>query len=71
MVEPVVDIRNIYWRYPTIGEKDNIFKIENLNLKIYRNEFFGITGPTGSGKSTVCQIIAGLIPHQIKIQHET
>jgi energy-coupling factor transport system ATP-binding protein len=70
MAEPVIEIRNLYWKYPNMSEKSTLFKIENLNLKIFRNEFFGITGATGSGKSTICQIIAGLIPHQIKLPED-
>tara|TARA_B100000315_G_scaffold112693_1_gene103325 strand:+ start:20981 stop:21823 length:843 start_codon:yes stop_codon:yes gene_type:complete len=32
----------------------------NLNFDIYENEFLCITGPTGSGKSTILKMIAGL-----------
>ncbi len=71
MAELAIDIRNVNWKYPGIENRGNEFRIENLNLQIYRNEFFGITGPTGSGKSTLCQLIAGLIPHQIKIQQDS
>ena len=32
----------------------------NLNFNIYEHEFLCITGPTGSGKSTILKMIAGL-----------
>ncbi|PMP73929.1 MAG: hypothetical protein C0180_05475 [Aciduliprofundum sp.] len=70
MADTVIDIRDVFWQYPNVSERSGGFKIENLNLKIYRNEFFGITGATGSGKSTICQLIAGLIPHQIKVPQD-
>lgn len=68
MAEYAVDLRNVTWRYPSVSGFGEGFKMESINLQIMKNEFFGITGATGSGKSTICQIIAGLIPHQIKIQ---
>ncbi len=35
--------------------------LKNINLKIEEGEFLAITGHTGSGKSTLIQLIAGLI----------
>ena len=37
--------------------------IENVNLKVRRGEFIIIAGPSGGGKSTLCRILLGLIPH--------
>ena len=36
--------------------------LEGVNLSISRGEFVGIAGQTGSGKSTLVQLIAGLLP---------
>ena len=47
------DIRNL------TGNKITI--LENLNLKIYKNQILGIVGKSGCGKSTLLKIIAGLI----------
>lgn len=33
----------------------------NLNLEIFKNDFIGITGQTGSGKSTFLHIVSGLL----------
>ncbi|MEN9240057.1 MAG: ABC transporter ATP-binding protein [Thermostichales cyanobacterium SZTDM-1c_bins_54] len=35
--------------------------LDHLNLKIYRGESLAIVGPSGTGKSTVLRLIAGLI----------
>ena len=35
--------------------------LDKLNLDIKKNEFIAITGPTGSGKSTLIDLIIGLI----------
>lgn len=36
--------------------------LDNVDLTIYRGDALGIIGPSGTGKSTVLRIIAGLIP---------
>ncbi|MFQ6120948.1 MAG: ABC transporter ATP-binding protein, partial [Methanosarcinales archaeon] len=42
------------------------FKINNINLTIKKGEYFGILGPTGSGKTVLLNCIAGLNNKQIK-----
>lgn len=58
----IIEIKNLSYRYP------NSFKpvLENINLEISRGEFFLIAGRTGSGKSSLCKVIAGLIPNFYK-----
>lgn len=58
----IIEIKNLSYRYP------NSFKpvLENINLEISRGEFFLIAGRTGSGKSSLCKAIAGLIPNFYK-----
>lgn len=36
--------------------------LDNVDLTIYRGEAVGIIGPSGTGKSTILRIIAGLLP---------
>jgi ATP-binding cassette, subfamily B, bacterial PglK len=35
--------------------------LTNVNFKIFKNDFIAIIGETGSGKSTVCDLITGLV----------
>ncbi len=67
MADVVIELKNVNWKYPSFSGKESNFQMKNINLQIYKNEFFGITGSTGSGKSTLCQLISGIIPHQIKV----
>jgi len=62
-----VTIKNFYWRYPNFAGIVSDFALKNINLTIKENEFFGITGPSGAGKTTLCFSIVGLIPHQMQI----
>lgn len=50
-------LNNIYFQYDT----DLPFIINNLNLTIERGERIGLIGSTGSGKSTILDIIMGLL----------
>ncbi len=65
-----VQISNFSFRFPTITGIRKEYTLRNVNLKITRGEVFGITGGTGSGKSTLCYVIAGLIPQQVKIPED-
>lgn len=35
--------------------------LENINLNIYKNDFLGIIGPNGGGKTTLLKVLLGLI----------
>jgi ABC-type multidrug transport system fused ATPase/permease subunit len=50
-------LKNISFRYPS--KNDFVFK--NLNLSINKGEVIGIIGKSGEGKSTLINIISGLI----------
>lgn len=50
-----IEIKNLSFSY------DNDKFIDNLNLNIENGEMLGIMGNTGCGKSTLVQLIAGLI----------
>ncbi|MFX1356154.1 MAG: ABC transporter ATP-binding protein [Promethearchaeota archaeon] len=54
----VIEFKDFFWKYK--ASKDLV--LNSINLKINRNEFVGIMGPTGAGKSTLCSCINGLIP---------
>ena len=59
-----IELRNISYTYmkKTPFEKTALF---DINLTINEGEFIAIAGHTGSGKSTLIQIMAGLIKSEI------
>ncbi|MHA1442074.1 MAG: energy-coupling factor ABC transporter ATP-binding protein [Candidatus Heimdallarchaeota archaeon] len=58
----MIDINNIRFQYSS-AEKPIL---NDFSLQIVKGEFIGIIGPTGCGKSTICYLFNGLIPHLIK-----
>lgn len=52
-----ININNVSFKYP----KNNKLIFSNLNFKISKNSFIGISGESGVGKSTLIDIILGLI----------
>ena len=52
-----MSLRNISFCYP--GKDELILK--QINITISANSVVGIVGPTGSGKSTLINILLGLI----------
>ena len=55
MTEPLIELKGIS---KTFGS--NVI-LDNVDLKIYRGDALGIIGPSGTGKSTILRIIAGLL----------
>ncbi len=62
----IIEIINLRWKYPVITGHDK-YILNNINLKIKEGEFFGLTGTTGSGKTTLCYVLAGIIPYKINL----
>jgi phospholipid/cholesterol/gamma-HCH transport system ATP-binding protein len=54
MKEPLIELRGVSKRFG-----DNVI-LDGLDLTIYRGEALVIIGPSGTGKSTVLRVIAGL-----------
>jgi phospholipid/cholesterol/gamma-HCH transport system ATP-binding protein len=54
MKEPLIELRGVSKRFG-----DNVI-LDRLDLTIYRGEALVIIGPSGTGKSTVLRVIAGL-----------
>ena len=55
--EKSIELKNISFAYNSSKK----FILENINLKIIKNEKICISGKNGSGKSTLLNILAGLI----------
>src|SRR4030067_1215525 len=62
-----VEIQDLYWRYPAFVGSENPWALQGVSLQIKQGEFFGITGTSGAGKTTICKFILGLIPYAVKI----
>ncbi|WP_281951427.1 metal ABC transporter ATP-binding protein [Nitrosophilus kaiyonis] len=50
-----IEVKNLYFKY----YKDYV--LEDINLKIKKNEYIAIIGPNGGGKSTFLKLIVGLL----------
>ena len=54
-----IEFKNVSFKYP---KADN-FAIKDVSLSFERNKIIGITGKSGSGKSTFCDVLMGLLNH--------
>ena len=52
---PLINLKNVTVAY----DKEPI--LENINLEIFENDFIGVIGPNGGGKTTLLKAILGLI----------
>lgn len=57
----MIQIKDLTFTYPG-AEKTTL---SHVNLNIEKGEFVAIVGNNGCGKSTLCKILNGLIPHFI------
>ncbi len=56
-----IELKSISYRYPNSGE----LVLSSINLSIKRNTSVGFVGPTGAGKTTLVDLILGLLlPHE-------
>lgn len=56
----MLKINNLTKKYP-LHRKESFTAVDNVNFHIENGETLGLIGDSGSGKSTIAQIIAGLI----------
>ncbi|MDD3480551.1 MAG: ATP-binding cassette domain-containing protein, partial [Paludibacteraceae bacterium] len=52
----LVEIRNLF-----VGYENNPNVLKDINLTVYDDDFLGIIGPNGGGKTTLVKAILGLI----------
>ena len=57
--EQTIELKNINFSY-----EDDKLALKNINLMINKGEFVGIAGLSGAGKTTLADIIAGLLKPQ-------
>ena len=53
--DPIIELKGISKKF---GES---VILDNVDLKLYRGEALAIIGPSGTGKSTILRIMAGLL----------
>ena len=61
--EKIITIRNLSVRY------DTMVALEHVDLDIFDNDFIGIIGPNGGGKSTLVKAIMGVVPYSGEIDY--
>lgn len=55
----IITIKNLSYQYP-ISESD---ALKNVNVTIERGKLYALIGANGGGKTTLCNVIRGFIPH--------
>ena len=62
-MEPIVSLKNITVKY------DSTTALEGVSLDIYPNDFLGVIGPNGGGKTTLVKAIVGAVPYSGEIAY--
>jgi len=55
----IVSLKNVSYKYPLQKQ----YALENINLNLEEGKFYGLIGENSGGKTTLCNLIRGLIPH--------
>ena len=61
-----LNVRNLSFKYPT--NQHNVLK--ELNFSVKQGWLIGVTGPVGSGKSSLAAVLSGLYPYEGSITIE-
>lgn len=54
-----IELKNVSYKYPLSKN----YAIKDLSFSFEKGKFYGIIGQNGGGKTTLCNLIRGLIPH--------
>lgn len=57
-IEGNVEFKNVYYRYPDTEQ----YVVSGLNLSVKQGECIAVVGSSGSGKSTIMNMIIGFLP---------
>ena len=56
-----LEVKNLRKVYKGNDGNEPVVALEELDLQVKRGSFFGLLGPNGEGKSTLINILAGLV----------
>lgn len=62
----MIELNNVSYAYKVSDEDGNLVTrpaLKNVTLSVRKGEFVVLTGDSGCGKTTLCRLINGLIPH--------
>lgn len=59
-MEPIIKFENVFKTFPR-NDKKTTEALSDISFTVMEGECFGILGESGSGKSTIARILAGLI----------
>ena len=57
MKKPIIEFKNV----PKVFEDSNTKVLKDINFELEEGKFYTLLGASGSGKSTILNIIAGLL----------
>jgi energy-coupling factor transporter ATP-binding protein EcfA2 len=67
----MIRIENLHYRYPIfdpdstgVGGQEPPWVLRGIDLTVEQGEVLGVAGTTGSGKTTLCLALNGLVPQQ-------
>ena len=61
MANTIIEFQDVSYRYP----RTKRWVITHLNLSLKQGDFVAVMGENGAGKSTVCQMLNGIIPNSM------
>jgi len=65
-----IAVDGLWWRYPTFSEESSPWVLRGIDMEVKAGECFGITGPSGAGKTTLCRALLGAIPYSSRLTPE-
>jgi energy-coupling factor transport system ATP-binding protein len=54
-----IELKDVSYKYPYTKRK----ALKNISCRFEKGGFYGIIGQNGGGKTTLCNVVRGLIPH--------
>lgn len=57
-MNPIIELKQVYKDYPQSGRMQTV--LHDINLSIGSGDFVAVVGPSGNGKSTLLNLLAGI-----------